>query len=72
MHEPKVLLLDEPYQGFDWETYLHFWDMVAELRDRNCSILVISHLLFEQKRFDMIYHLQEGKIQETANASALA
>jgi ABC-type multidrug transport system ATPase subunit len=21
MHDPKVLLLDEPYRGFDWETY---------------------------------------------------
>lgn len=72
MHQPGVLLLDEPYQGFDWETYLHFWDMVTELRERNCSILVISHLLFEQQRFDKVYHLQEGKIQETANAPALA
>ena len=26
MHDPDVLLLDEPYQGFDWETYLRFWD----------------------------------------------
>ncbi len=26
MHDPQVLLLDEPYQGFDWETYLRFWD----------------------------------------------
>ena len=38
--------------------------MVTELRERNCAILVISHLLFEQQRFDMVYHLQEGKIQE--------
>ena len=28
MHDPGVLLLDEPYQGFDWETYLRFWDLV--------------------------------------------
>lgn len=72
MHQPSVLLLDEPYQGFDWETYMHFWDMVAELRERNCSILVISHLLFEQQRFDKVYHLQEGTIQETAQAQLSA
>ena len=34
---------------------------VTELRERKCSILVISHLLFEQKRFDKVYNLQEGK-----------
>lgn len=68
MHQPGVLLLDEPYQGFDWETYLHFWNLVTELRERNCSILVISHLLFEQKRFDKVYNLQEGKIQEAEQA----
>ncbi len=72
MHQPSVLLLDEPYQGFDWETYLHFWDMVTELRERNCSILVISHLLFEQQRFDMVYHLQEGTIQESAQVQLSA
>lgn len=68
MHEPRVLLLDEPYQGFDWETYLHFWDLVTELRGRNCSLLIISHLLFEQQRFDTVYHLQDGVIRETTDA----
>ncbi|MGH3278277.1 MAG: ATP-binding cassette domain-containing protein [Trebonia sp.] len=32
LHDPDVLLLDEPYQGFDWETYLRFWDLAARLR----------------------------------------
>ena len=67
MHQPEVLLLDEPYQGFDWETYLHFWDLVTDLRGRNCAILIISHLLFEQQRFDTVYHLQDGIIRETAD-----
>ncbi len=26
MADPEVLLLDEPYAGFDWDTYLRFWE----------------------------------------------
>lgn len=63
MHQPKLLLLDEPYQGFDWETYLRFWDLVSELRESGCTVLVISHLFFEQKRFDTLYRLHEGHVQ---------
>ena len=64
MHQPGLLLLDEPYQGFDWEAYLCFWDIVAELRAQSRSVLVISHLFFEQKRFDRLYRLYEGRILE--------
>jgi ABC-type multidrug transport system ATPase subunit len=60
MHDPDILLLDEPYQGFDWETYLRFWELAAELRNRGRSIVVISHLLFEQRRFDALYQLEDG------------
>jgi len=57
-----LLLLDEPYQGLDWEAYLCFWDLVTELRERGCSVLVISHLFFEQKHFDVLYRLHEGRM----------
>ncbi len=60
VHEPDVLLLDEPYQGFDWETYLRFWDLVAELRGRGRAVVVITHLVFEEERFDRLYELREG------------
>ncbi len=62
MHQPEILLLDEPYQGFDWETYLRFWDLVTDLRERDCAVLVISHLFFERQRFDVLYRLQEGQV----------
>ncbi len=62
MHRPQVLLLDEPYQGFDWETYLHFWDLSSQLRAQGCALLVISHLFFEQQRFDALYQLQQGQL----------
>ncbi|MGH3430057.1 MAG: ATP-binding cassette domain-containing protein, partial [Terriglobales bacterium] len=31
MHDPAVLLLDEPYQGFDLENYLRFWEIAKDL-----------------------------------------
>jgi ABC-2 type transport system ATP-binding protein len=39
MHDLDLLLLDEPYQGFDLETYLQFWDLVTGLRARRNTIV---------------------------------
>ena len=72
MHDPPVLLLDEPYQGFDWQTYLAFWEMAGELRDRGTATVVISHLVFEQERFDRICHLRDGRIEQEAISRAPA
>ncbi|WP_175439414.1 ABC transporter ATP-binding protein [Streptomyces vilmorinianum] len=60
MHDPDVLLLDEPYQGFDWETYLRFWDVAARLRDRGRCVLVVSHLAWDTQRLDVVHRLRHG------------
>ncbi|MCX4791386.1 MULTISPECIES: ATP-binding cassette domain-containing protein [unclassified Streptomyces] len=52
MHDPQVLLLDEPYQGFDWDTYQRFWDLAARLRDAGRSVLVVSPLAYDTERLD--------------------
>ena len=62
MHEPELLLLDEPYSGFDWETYLRFWEMSERRRDEGMGILIVSHLLAERERLDRMYELREGRI----------
>jgi ABC-2 type transport system ATP-binding protein len=62
LHDPDVLLLDEPYTGFDWETYLAFWDLTEDLKERGTAIAVISHLINERERFDHIYELQDGEL----------
>ena len=61
MHEPELLLLDEPYSGFDWETYLNFWEMSERRRDAGMGILIVSHLLAERERLGRIYSLIEGR-----------
>jgi len=63
MHEPELLLLDEPYSGFDWETYLRFWEMSQRRRDAGMGILIVSHLLAERERLDRMYELSEGRIE---------
>ncbi len=61
MHEPKLLLLDEPYSGFDWETYLRFWEMAERRRADGMGILIVSHFLSERDRLDRVYELKGGK-----------
>lgn len=62
MHEPELLLLDEPYSGFDWETYLRFWEMSQRRRDAGMGILIVSHLLAERERLDRMYELCDGQV----------
>ncbi|MFD9602345.1 ABC transporter ATP-binding protein [Streptomyces sp. NPDC059970] len=62
MHDPEVLLLDEPYQGFDWETYLRFWELAMRLRDAGRSVLVVSHLAYDIGRLDELWRLDCGRL----------
>jgi ABC-type multidrug transport system ATPase subunit len=63
LHEPQLLLLDEPYAGFDWETYLRFWEMAERRRADGMGILIVSHLLAERERLTRIYELRDGRCE---------
>src|SRR5437588_12600237 len=63
---PENLRIDEPYQGFDWETYLRFWGLAEELRRAGRVIVVISHLFFERGRFDTLLRLRDGMVAPEA------
>lgn len=65
MHDPNLLLLDEPYAGFDWETYLKFWDMSERRRREGMGILIVSHFLSERERLGRIYTLSHGRTVES-------
>ena len=59
--DPQILLLDEPYAGFDFDTYQRFWDLVAARRAQGRTVLIISHFVVDEDRFDRIIDLREGK-----------
>jgi ABC-type multidrug transport system ATPase subunit len=60
LNNPNLLILDEPYSGFDWETYTRFWAFTEELKNKGCALLIVSHLLTEKEKFDNIFTLEKG------------
>jgi ABC-2 type transport system ATP-binding protein len=59
--DPSILLLDEPYQGFDRGTYIDFWALVGEWRAAGRAIVVVTHMLAELRRVDRVIELTAGR-----------
>ncbi|MEO3745627.1 ATP-binding cassette domain-containing protein [Plantactinospora sp. B5E13] len=59
--EPDVLLLDEPYQGFDRGTYLDFWQQLWRWRSAGKAIVVVTHLLNQLDRVDTVLELTPAR-----------
>lgn len=56
--DPGVLLLDEPYQGFDHGTYVNFWDHCDRWRKEGKAVVVVTHMLAELARVDRVVELR--------------
>jgi ABC-type multidrug transport system ATPase subunit len=55
--DPDLLLLDEPYQGFDRGTYVNFWDHCDRWRSQGKAVVVVTHMLAELGRADRVVEL---------------
>jgi ABC-2 type transport system ATP-binding protein len=55
--DPPLLLLDEPYQGFDHGSYVSFWEHVSQWRDQGKAIVIVSHVLPDPTLVDRIVEL---------------
>jgi ABC-2 type transport system ATP-binding protein len=63
VHQPKLLILDEPTTGLDIETRYEIWDLIWQLKKQGMTILLTTHLLDEAQRLcQRIGILKEGKI----------
>jgi ABC-type multidrug transport system ATPase subunit len=55
--DPDIVLLDEPYQGFDHGTYINFWSLVDNWRRDGKAVLVVTHLLAQLDLADRVVDL---------------
>ena len=60
---PSVILLDEPYQGFDQGSYVDFWDVVGQWCAAGSAVVIVTHMLQELDRVDSVLDLSNRKVE---------
>lgn len=62
MHEPRLLLLDEPTAGVDPQARREFWAQIHLLARRGVTVLVSTHYMDEAERCDRIVYIAAGRM----------
>jgi ABC-2 type transport system ATP-binding protein len=71
LHEPKLLLLDEPTAGVDVKARREFWDLIHDMAADGLTTLVSTHYMDEAERCSRIVYLAQGRIVVQGGASAV-
>jgi ABC-2 type transport system ATP-binding protein len=69
MHEPKLLLLDEPTAGVDPKARREFWDEIHKLAADGLTVLVSTHYMDEAERCHRIHYISFGKLVASGTVS---
>jgi ABC-2 type transport system ATP-binding protein len=69
MHEPRLLLLDEPTAGVDPKARREFWDEIHRLARGGLTVLVSTHYMDEAERCHRISYISYGKLLATGTVN---
>jgi ribosome-dependent ATPase len=73
IHDPDLLVLDEPTTGIDPLSRRQFWELVARIRERRpgMTVLVSSAYMAEAEAFDWIAAMDAGRVLATGSPAEL-
>ena len=72
VHDPKILILDEPTAGADLELRHHIWNYLQELNQQGKTIFLTTHYMEEAERLSKtIMIIDKGKIVHSGTKEAL-
>jgi ABC-type multidrug transport system ATPase subunit len=72
VHQPEILLLDEPTTGVDAVSRREFWDLLAELKATGMTTVVSTPYMDEANRCDRVALVQEGRLLAIDRPQAIA
>jgi ABC-2 type transport system ATP-binding protein len=62
IHDPQLLLLDEPTAGVDPKARRDFWDQIHQLAGRGLTVLITTHYMDEAERCHRLAYVFNGKM----------
>lgn len=72
IHEPKILILDEPTIGLDPYTRKCFWEVLCKLKsENNITVFFTTHYMHEAENADHIVIIDKGKIKTEGSPNSL-
>jgi ABC-2 type transport system ATP-binding protein len=71
LHEPRLLLLDEPTAGVDPKARREFWDQIHRLAAEGMTVLVSTHYMDEAERCHELVYIAYGKVLAQGHADAI-
>ncbi|MFH0844799.1 MAG: ABC transporter ATP-binding protein [Pseudomonadota bacterium] len=67
VHEPKVLILDEPTNGVDPVSRQEFWDILAEMKRKGMTLFVSTVYLDEGEKCDRLILMHRSRVLEASS-----
>ncbi|ENZ4856838.1 ribosome-associated ATPase/putative transporter RbbA [Klebsiella pneumoniae] len=73
IHDPQLLILDEPTTGVDPLSRAQFWELIDNIRQRQpaMSVMVATAYMEEAERFDWLVAMNAGEVLATGSAAEL-
>ena len=71
IHEPELIVLDEPTAGLDPVLREAIWTMFGELRDAGASLMVTTQYITETERCDRVFLINDGQVVASGSPDEL-